>query len=129
VVNSLKIVYQSAQIVFISYLADAQWKAVQKANSRAGKKSKMQKETIMAGTSRAANPKMARVGRRIQITALLGLGLFCGAFDSDASAQAGASASATVHGKVLNAAGDIAAGATVYLQLNGATRVEAVADA
>ena len=65
------------------------------------------------------------------IGALLALGI-CGAFNSNVSAQANASsasASATVHGRVLNAAGDLVAGATVHLQQNGALRAEAVADA
>ena len=34
-----------------------------------------------------------------------------------------------VHGRVLNSAGDLVAGATVHLQQNGASRAEAVADA
>ena len=37
--------------------------------------------------------------------------------------------SATVHGRVLNSAGELVAGATVHLQQNGASRAEAVVDA
>jgi tetratricopeptide (TPR) repeat protein len=73
--------------------------------------------------------KMARASRRIQLGALLGLGLLCGAFNQQVSAQAGISGSATVHGKVLNAAGELVAGATVHLQENGISKAEAVADA
>ncbi len=71
-------------------------------------------------------------GRKILIGSLLALGAVCGVFNPNVSAQAnssGASAGATVHGRILNAAGDLVAGATVYLQQNGASQAEAVVDA
>ncbi len=71
-------------------------------------------------------------GRKFLISTLLGLGLFCGAFNLNVSAQSNssdASTSATVHGRVLNSAGDLVAGATVHLQQNGASRAEAVVGA
>ena len=71
-------------------------------------------------------------GRKFLISTLLGLGLFCGEFNLNVSAQSNssdASTSATVHGRVLNSAGDLVAGATVHLQQNGASRAEAVVGA
>ncbi|WP_348263048.1 tetratricopeptide repeat protein [Telmatobacter sp. DSM 110680] len=73
--------------------------------------------------------KMARGGRRFQIVALLGLGFLCGAYNQQVPAQAGISGSATVHGKVLNAAGEPVVGATVHLQQKGTSKAETVADA
>ena len=72
---------------------------------------------------------MARASLRFPIGALLGLGLLCGAFNQQVSAQASISGSATVQGKVLNATGDIVAGAIVHLQQNGTSKAETVADA
>jgi tetratricopeptide (TPR) repeat protein len=129
VVNSLKIGLQSSLVLSSDYLAHLHWKVVRNANSRAGKQSKMQTEIVMAGTSRVANSPLTRVGRSIQIAALVVLGLMCGRFNPHASAQSGATASVTVHGKVLNAAGELVAGATVHLQQNGASKAEAAADA
>lgn len=56
----------------------------------------------------------------------------CGAFNPNASAQtdlSNVSTNATVHGRVVNSAGNLVAGATVYLQQDGASRAEAVVDA
>jgi tetratricopeptide (TPR) repeat protein len=66
------------------------------------------------------------------IGTLLALEVVCGALNPNVSAQSnssGASASATVHGRVLNSVGDLVAGAAVHLRQNGASRSEAVAGA
>ncbi len=71
-------------------------------------------------------------GRWILIGAVLASGVVCGAVNSKVLAQANSSGAppiATIHGKVLNAAGDVVIGATVDLQQDGALRAEAVADA
>lgn len=70
--------------------------------------------------------------RKFIIGTLLAFGAVCGAVDPGISAQvrsSSVSASATVHGRVLNSAGDPVAGATVHLQQNGSPRAECVADA
>jgi tetratricopeptide (TPR) repeat protein len=71
-------------------------------------------------------------GRWILIGAVLATGMVCGAVNPKVLAQANSSGAppiATIHGKVLNAAGDVVIGATVDLQQDGALRAEAVADA
>ena len=71
-------------------------------------------------------------GRKILIGALLALGVVRGASEPNISAQAdssGVSASATIHGRVLNSAGHPVAGATVQLQQGDALGSEAVVDA
>ncbi len=72
------------------------------------------------------------VGRKVFIGTLLALGAVCGAFDPSVSAQANspsASASAAIHGRVLNSEGKLVDGATVHLRQNGASRAEAIVDA
>jgi tetratricopeptide (TPR) repeat protein len=74
---------------------------------------------------------VAIASRKILIGVMLASGVVCGAFNPNVLAQAkssGAPAVATIHGRVLNSAGDFVAGATVHLQQNGASRAEAVAD-
>ena len=71
-------------------------------------------------------------GRKILIGALLALGVLRGASSPNVSAQedsSNVSASATIHGRVLNSAGNPVPGAQVHLQQGGALRAEAVADA
>jgi tetratricopeptide (TPR) repeat protein len=71
-------------------------------------------------------------GRKILIGTLLGLGAVGGVFNPNVSAQvalSGASTTAAIHGRVLNSAGQFVAGATVYLEQNGASRGETVVDA
>jgi tetratricopeptide (TPR) repeat protein len=72
------------------------------------------------------------VGRKVFIGTLLALGAVCGAFDPSVSAQANspsASASAAIHGRVLNSEGKLVDGATVHLRQNGSSRAEAIVDA
>jgi len=71
-------------------------------------------------------------GRKILIGTLLALGAVRAASGPNMSAQSdssGGSASATIHGRVLDSAGDPVAGATVHLQQDDASRVAAVVDA
>jgi hypothetical protein len=71
-------------------------------------------------------------GRKILIDTLLALGVVSGVLGPNVSAQANsssASTSATVHGRVLNSAGDLVAGATVDLKQDGASQAETVVDA
>jgi tetratricopeptide (TPR) repeat protein len=74
---------------------------------------------------------LAIVCQKILIGTVLPLWAVCGAFHPNVLAQVGsssASASVTIHGRVLNSAGGLVAGATVHLQQNGAWRAEAVVD-
>ncbi len=78
------------------------------------------------------SPLLTLAGRKIFIGTLLALGVASEGIDPSSSAQAissKTSASATVHGRVLNSTGDPVAGATVHLQQNGASPADAVADA
>ncbi|MGA8090270.1 MAG: tetratricopeptide repeat protein [Terracidiphilus sp.] len=90
------------------------------------------RESAAAVDSPGANFPLGIVCQRILICAALFLGMECGAFNPNASAQtdlSNVSTNATVHGRVVNSAGNLVAGATVYLQQDGASRAEAVVDA
>ena len=70
--------------------------------------------------------------RKVFIATLLASGLVCGAFSLKVLAQLNSSsalASVTIHGRVLDSAGEVVAGATVLLEQNGAARRQAVVDA
>ena len=88
--------------------------------------------SVAATDSRQTNFSLAIVCRKILIGGLLALGVVSGALGPNGSAQvnlSSTSTSATVHGRVLNSAGDLVAGATVHLKQDGASRAEAVVDA
>ena len=89
-------------------------------------------EIVVAANSRDANISQAIVRRSALIGIVLALAVACGAFHPNVSAQANSSAAsvgATLHGRVLNSAGDLVAGATVHLQQNGISQADAVVDA
>jgi tetratricopeptide (TPR) repeat protein len=99
-------------------------------NSRPEMTPNLSTETIAATASRDANSSLASAGWKILIGIVLAS--LVGAFNPNASAQTAStstSARVTVHGKVLDALGKPAAGATVRLQLNGASRAETTVDA
>ena len=71
-------------------------------------------------------------GRKMFIGILLAFGVVWGTVALNVSAQvnsSSASTGATVHGRVLNSAGNLVTGATVHLKQESAPRAEAMADA
>ena len=130
--NSLNIDDLLAEIRLCDDDADARGEAMKNINSREERKFKMRTGPATAGAPSGAESTLTIASRKILIGAALALEVVCSAFHPSLSAQtnsSSASENATVHGRVLNSAGDMVAGATVHLQQNGAARAEAVADA